>query len=101
MTTDLKKSIIDSFLPFKPERIILFGSHARGDTDPTSDIDIIIVYQTDKSFMDRLEELYLAWNIPTAIDILAYTPDEYQAMKAGSAFIQDISKEGILLYEGR
>ena len=99
VTSDLKRSIVNTFLPFKPRRIILFGSLARDDADSESDVDIIIVYETDKRFMDRLAELYLAWDIPRAVDILAYTPDEYHSMKEASAFVQEVLKDAEVLYE--
>jgi predicted nucleotidyltransferase len=41
-----------------PLRIILFGSRARGDSDEASDADLIVVYRTEKRFLDRLAELY-------------------------------------------
>jgi predicted nucleotidyltransferase len=96
---DLKDKIIETFLPFNPEKIILFGSMARDDHDQASDIDLIIVYGTDKRFLDRLEELYGSWKIPKAVDILAYTPSEFEAMAAESAFMQKILSEGCIIYE--
>jgi predicted nucleotidyltransferase len=99
--SDLKDKIIETFLPFNPEKIILFGSMARNDHDEVSDIDIIVVYGTDKRFLDRLEELYASWNIPKAVDILAYTPTEFEEMAAESAFMQKILSEGRIIYERR
>ena len=81
------------------KRIAVFGSYARGDEKPGSDIDIIVVYQTEKKFMNRLEELYLSWTLPKAVDILAYTPDEFEQMQKENFFIQDAVKEGIVIYE--
>ena len=86
-------------MPFEPERIILFGSHARDDVDQYSDIDLIIVYSTSKTFLDRLKELYISWEIPKAVDILAYTPEEYQKMMFDNSFLQDAVNEGEVLYE--
>lgn len=96
---DLKKRIIDTFIPFNPEKIILFGSMAREDWDELSDIDLIVVYHTDKPFMDRLKELYLSWDISRAVDILAYTPAEFDRMMNESFFVQDAVKEGEVIYE--
>jgi len=87
------------FTPFDPEKIILFGSMAVGDYDDFSDIDVIVVYPTDKRFMDRLKELYMAWQIPKAVDILAYTPEEFQLMMNENTFVQDSVVAGETIYE--
>jgi len=97
--SELKHQIVSAYMPFKPERIILFGSHARDDADQYSDIDLIIVYSTLKPFLDRLKELYISWEIPKAVDILAYTPEEYQKMMLDNSFLQDAVNEGEVLYE--
>lgn len=96
---DLKEKIVAIFKPFNPEKIILFGSMVRDDSDEGSDVDLIIVYHTDKRFMDRLKELYLSWNIRRAVDILAYTPAEFDQMMSESFFVQDAVKEGEVIYE--
>ena len=94
-----EQQIIDIFLPFAPEKIILFGSVARGMNDEFSDIDLIIVFKTQKRFMERLRDLYMAWNLPKAVDILAYTPDEFDLMLRESPFIQDAVAHGKVLHE--
>ena len=96
---NLKNRIISTFKPFNPEKIILFGSLARGDWDEVSDIDLIVIYHTDKAFLERMKELYVSWNIPKAVDILAYTPSEFQKMMDESCFVADVVKEGEVLYE--
>jgi len=96
---DFKHHIISDLAEFNPEKIILFGSHATGNWDEESDIDIIVVYRTKKKFLDRLEELYMKWNLPKALDILAYTPDEFAKMMKDNFFIKRVVKEGILIYE--
>jgi predicted nucleotidyltransferase len=95
----LKKRIVKIFKAFEPEKIILFGSRARDKQDQSSDIDVIVVYHTSKAFLDRLRELYLAWDIPRAVDILAYTPEEFERMTQESSFIQDALRHGEILYE--
>jgi len=97
--SDLKKQIISTFLPFNPDKIILFGSIIREDRDHESDVDVIVVYGTGKSFMERLEELYMSWDIPKAVDILAYTPYEFEKMVKESFFLQDAIREGEVIYE--
>ena len=96
---DFKHHIISDLAEFNPEKIILFGSYAGDNWDEESDIDIIVVYRTEKKFMDRLEELYMKWNLPKAVDILAYTPDEFADMMKDNFFIKQVVKEGIIIYE--
>ncbi len=98
---ELRKRIVETFRPFDPEKIILFGSHARGDWDEWSDIDLMVIYRTEKRFMDRLTDLYMSWKIPKAVDILAYTPEEFEDLLEERAFVQDAVKEGEVLYEKR
>jgi predicted nucleotidyltransferase len=96
----IEQEIVSTFLPFEPQRIILFGSFARGDEDEESDIDLIIVYSTTKRFLARLEELYLSWNIPKGVDILAYTPEEYDKMLEESDFLREAVRWGRVIHEG-
>lgn len=78
--------------------LILFGSLARGDISAKSDIDMIIIKDTKKKFLDRLDEIYSILVPNVAIDILVYTPEEFKSMKNRS-FIRNAVKEGKKLYE--
>ena len=98
-TMELTREIVRVLAPVHPERIILFGSRARGDADAMSDVDLIVVYRTDKRFLDRLDELYSIWDLPVPVDMLAYTPEEFTAMLAHSAFVVDAVREGRDLLE--
>lgn len=96
---NLDADIIHTFKSFNPQKIILFGSVAREEADRFSDIDIIVVYQTQKRFLDRLEELYRHWNIDRAVDILAYTPEEYEVLMKENDFVREAVKKGRVIYE--
>ena len=41
-------SIINKFKHLKPEKIILFGSYAKGNPDPDSDVDVLVIQKTQK-----------------------------------------------------
>ena len=98
--SELKKAIVSSYKKINPLKIILFGSWCRDEEDKYSDVDIIVIYETKKRFLDRLKELYLMWDIPVAFDILAYTPAEFERMlKEENPFIKKISREGEVIYE--
>jgi uncharacterized protein len=85
---------------YDPEKIILFGSYARGDVDRYSDIDLAIIKRTNKRFVERLVEAASYLNLPLSVDIFVYTPEEFQAMiEEGNSFIERVQKEGRIVYE--
>ena len=93
--------LIKSLLPYNPERLYLFGSWARGEEDDLSDLDLVIIKQTEVPFLDRLREV--ASLLPAEIggvDILVYTPDEFAVMQQnGNAFAEMITEEARLIYD--
>jgi len=89
--------IADQFRWYDPERIILFGSHARGE--PAADIDVVIIQVTAERFLDRLKHVYERWSLPVAVDILVYTPAEWtQMVQEERGFILRVLREGREIY---
>ncbi len=89
--------IADQFRWYDPDRIILFGSHARGE--PAADIDVVIIKDTADRFLDRLRDVYGRWTIPVAVDILVYTPSEWARMiDEERGFILRVLREGREIY---
>jgi uncharacterized protein len=89
--------IADQFRWYDPARIILFGSHARGE--PAADIDVAIIKETSDRFLDRLKDVYERWTLPVAVDILVYTPTEWMRMiEEERGFILRILREGREIY---
>ena len=87
---------------YKPEKIILFGSHAWGKPHPDSDVDLFIVKNSKKRRFDRDYELRMklfGYGFPP-LDLLIYTPREVQKrLEIEDFFIQDIFSKGKILYE--
>jgi predicted nucleotidyltransferase len=81
-------------------RALLFGSHARGTATRHSDVDLMFVEDTTDRFLDRLDRYFdpLSDMIGRAVEVLVYTPGEYERMK-DSAFVRRAEREGIVLYE--
>ena len=79
-------------------QIILFGSAAREDLGIISDIDLIVIMESDKNFIDRLAKFYQEVQ-PRNADILIYTPTEFNRMKNENFFIKHVIKEGRVIYE--
>jgi len=93
------KKIVEKLKKDKSVKLILlFGSLARGEVREWSDIDLIVVKETDKRFLDRLDEIYKEAEV--AMDVLVYTPEEFERMKNRS-FIKKAIEEGKILYEAR
>lgn len=86
---------------FKPEMIILFGSHARGEATPDSDLDILVIKESDLRRDLRateIDNLFAKRMFP--MDIVVYTPDEVRRLKdLEGSFIKDILENGEILYE--
>ena len=85
---------------FEPLKIILFGSLAAGKPRLWSDIDIVIVRETDKNFIDRGLEIQKGFDTMVGIDLLVYTPEEFERLCEERAFFQqEIIEKGKVLHE--
>ena len=98
LKTELKR-VVNELKRAGVERIILFGSLARDDIGLASDIDLLVVQDTKKRFIERLIELYKVINPQYTLDLLVYTPSEFNEMKENTIFVKKILNEGKLLYE--
>ena len=74
----------------------IFGSVARGEDDEYSDIDLILVMETDPPFFDRIREVVDLRYAFDRADILIYTPAELASMLAedGRQFLKDAIRTG-------
>ncbi len=80
------------------QRIILFGSLARQGSRRPADIDLMVVMPTKQRFLDRLDELYRLLDCPMALDLLVYTPEEFEQMRHTSSLVRQAVREGRVLY---
>ena len=82
-----------------PEKVLLFGSRAKGNSNSSSDIDIIIVSRLfyDIHPLKRMTLVLKKIKFPKHIDILCYTPEEFEKIKETSAIVQDAIKNSYAL----
>ena len=87
----------------QPEKIILFGSRARGDDRPDSDIDILVIQESAEPGYRRDAALYLALaGLNAPVDVITYTPEEISDWSAvPQAFITTVVREGKVVYENK
>ena len=79
-------------------KIILFGSAARKELGLMSDIDLIVVIDSNKDFIERLSHFYQKIQ-PIDADLLIYTPQEFTRMMEENLFIQHVLKQGKIIFE--
>jgi predicted nucleotidyltransferase len=92
--------LVEELKAYGAEKIILFGSAARGDADASSDVDLVIIKPTTMSFVERLGDVVRQCPSDLIADILVYTPEEFQRMQeTQSPFIETVLRDGKTLYE--
>lgn len=99
----LKEKLYPLFKKHKIEKAILFGSLARNEASRHSDIDLILIQNTNLRFLDRYEGLLASFSqaLPEwDVDILIYTPKELAEI-SHRFFIKQALKEGKILYESK
>ena len=87
---------------YQPDKIILYGSYAYGTPDSDSDIDLLIIKDTDKRSVDRFVEVKQIIYQPgrsVPVSPLVYTPTELEErLKMGDDFVAEILTRGRVLY---
>ena len=85
----------------RPQKIVLFGSRARGQARPDSDYDILVIQETRRPWYRRTPGLYGALaSIPAEVEVVVYTPREVREWEdASRAFVTTALREGRVLYE--
>ena len=87
---------------FSPERIVLFGSHARGSASDDSDVDLLVIMRTRKRPSQQALEIRQRVSRRFPLDLLVRTPREVARRLAMSdSFLSGILAEGETLYDSR
>ncbi len=98
--TMMKKMVNRIVDHFNPEKIILFGSHARGDAGPDSDVDLLIVMPVEGSKREKqLEVRAILDDIPIPKDVIVTRPEDFEWRKEIVGTIErPADQEGKILY---
>jgi len=100
-TDPLDKAIEIIIRSVDPDKIILFGSRARGDHKKESDYDICVIKKGVSHRRKVAQQIYrFLYGIGVPVDIIVETPEKFEELKDNPFMIyKEISKSGKLVYE--
>lgn len=84
---------------FNIDKVIFFGSRAKGTFNRNSDYDFILVSKDFKGerFTDRIGKIYPHWKYNESIEPLCYTPQEFNKLKKQITIVREAVNEGIVI----
>jgi predicted nucleotidyltransferase len=97
LLNDITRRIVDAF---HPQQVILFGSYAYGTPHRDSDVDLLVVMESDESSVERIRKVRAIAKIPyLPMDVLVKTPEEIKTRIAmNDFFICEILTQGRVLF---
>jgi len=109
MTVQVEDEVVQRFLgtyldqiiaEYRPEHVILFGSRATGTPREDSDIDLLLVAEQFRQIrsVNRGFRVKMTLDFPPRVDLLCYTPEEFEQLRDGFGLVADICREGIWLF---
>lgn len=97
------KEVIETVVRFcQPDRIILYGSRVKRNARPDSDLDLLVVMETDLPRAFRAKPIrQLFYDSPVRVDMIVYTPAELEEqLRLPYSFLSSIMKSGVEVYRG-
>ncbi len=84
---------------YAPERLLLFGSRARGDHLRDSDIDLLVVSSKFRGveWRKRIIDIFGHWDKKQMLEPICLTPEEFTKKRKQIGIIKQAVKEGIEL----
>lgn len=99
---DIQQIVNQIVSRFHPQRVILFGSYALGNPTEDSDVDLLVVMETDEPLLHVAANIAAAIDHPFPLDIIVSTPSKIEAsLSRQGVFASQVMMEGIVLYEAR
>ena len=97
MRRDLKKFLNKVKKNYNIRNAIIFGSRARGDYFLDSDVDLMLISNDFKDirFTDRIGDIIEFWNPPIDLEVICYTPEEFEKKKKQIGIVKTAVEEGI------
>jgi predicted nucleotidyltransferase len=85
---------------FGPQKVILFGSYAQGKPTRDSDVDLLVVMDTNEQPLHAAARISAAIDHPFPLDIVVFRPSDLQAsLERKGVFATEVMAKGIVLHE--
>jgi predicted nucleotidyltransferase len=85
---------------FHPDRVLLFGSYARGDQGADSDVDLLVIMPTEGKAVYQAAKIRASLRTDFPVDIVVRTPDQVcQRLALEDFFMKEALEQGKVLYE--
>jgi predicted nucleotidyltransferase len=98
LLADITRRIVERF---QPHKVVLFGSYADGTPDLNSDVDLLVIMDSEEPMARRITRVAAVARVRfLPMDVLVYTPEEIEGrLTKGDFFIVDILARGRVLYQ--
>ncbi len=83
----------------RPEKIILFGSHANGAPKPHSDVDLLVSMRFEGNALNEAARILRKLKPAFAVDLILHRPEQIQQrLEWGDPFVKEAVERGRVLY---
>jgi predicted nucleotidyltransferase len=97
---DIQKIVQQIVAYCQPQKVILFGSYAHGTPTADSDVDLLVIMETEEPPLHAAARIAAAIDHPCALDILVRRPADLEASLARQGvFATEVLTTGVVLYE--
>jgi predicted nucleotidyltransferase len=95
------QSVVDQIaLNFRPQKIVLFGSYAYGTPLPESDVDLLVIMETQLTSAEQASQICRKIQYRFGLDLIVCTPIYLtHRLELGDSFFREITRNGITYYE--
>lgn len=85
---------------FRPQKVILFGSYAYGVPTMDSDVDLLVMMDTEEKPIHVAARIAATIDHPFPLDIIVFTPSDWNAsLTRKGVFATEVMMKGVVLYE--
>jgi predicted nucleotidyltransferase len=97
---DIQKIAAQIVTHFCPQKVILFGSYAYGSPTEDSDVDLLVIMETEEQPLYTAAHIAAAVDHPFPLDIVVYTPSKFEAsLNRRGVFATEVLRKGVILHE--